>query len=194
MGWRGWGSSTPHLERFREVAHGAILRDKLMRMFLAGELTASLLVELSILITQAGAHGLEDLGDHLSSTKNAARRVARLAGLDVIKEECIQTFNVPQRGKKSQMAKPQPMAFVPFHEALSRSFARYPEEFLKHVREPESLAENFYKHPSVREFGADRCIPLRLFVDGAKLDEQASQINISMAPPLRPLHSHGSQL
>eukprot|EP00959_Pyramimonas_sp_CCMP1952_P027866 584631-Pyramimonas_sp.AAC.1 len=77
------------------------------------------------------------------------------------------------------------MAFVPFHEALSRSFSRHPQEYLKHLGDPDSLAGSFHNHPSVRRYGAQRCIPLRMFVDGAKLDEQASQLNMTVASQLR---------
>ena len=154
-----------------------------MNMFLAGHLTATRLIELCGLITKAGGCGVADLGKELGMSKNAARRVGSVIGLPIIKNECLQFYSVPQHARKGQRAKKLPMPFLPFYEALSRSFARHPDEYIKHVREPSSLTPSFYSHPSVQELGAHRCIPLRLFVDGAQLDKQVSTINISMAAP-----------
>ena len=167
-----------------EAEHGKTLRDKLVNLFLSGRLTATLLCELSTGITAAGGCGVEDLSGGIAK-KNAARKVGSRLGLDVIKRECLEYYMVPQRYKRGKQAKQQPMALLPFHEALSRSFARYPTEYLKHVDDPHCLANNFYSHESVVELGPKRCIPLRLFVDGASLDNQATIINILLASPRR---------
>ncbi len=147
-------------------------------MYLAGRLTAKLLLELCTLITQAGGIGVRDLARELRHGKNAARCVAQRVGIDTIKRECLVYYPIPQHARKGKPTKILPLPIIPFHEALSRSFAKKPEEFLKHVQHPECLAPNFYKHPSVIKYGADRCIPLRLFIDYAKLDQAVSTLNV----------------
>ena len=135
-------------------------------MYLAGRLTAKLLLELCTLITHAGGIGVQDLARDLR------------VGIDTIKRECLVYYPIPQNAKKGRPTKILRLPIIPFHEALSRSFAKKPEEFLKHVKHPECFAPKFYNHPSVIKYGADRCIPLRLFIDYAKLDQAVSTLNV----------------
>ena len=61
---------------------------------------------------------------------------------------------------------------------MSRQFESDPDSFLKHRSDRSLCCSNFYKHAIVEEYGPDRCIPVRLFADYAKLDQQVSNLNV----------------
>ena len=51
---------------------------------------------------------------------------------------------------------------------------------MMHADDSKLLCDNFYKHETVLQNGSEACFPIRLFVDGAKLDEGATTLNIRM--------------
>eukprot|EP00959_Pyramimonas_sp_CCMP1952_P167588 3502626-Pyramimonas_sp.AAC.1 len=86
---------------------------------------------------------------------------------------------MPINSKKGRLATRQPVATIPFYEVLARTFKVDEPTLLMHRSQPELLCKNFYDHAVVRQVGADLCIPARLFIDYAKLDGQASTLNMS---------------
>ena len=56
-----------------EADHPQKLRAFLLGLFYSGEISAVLIVKLSLLITRAGGKGLEDLGRDIKHSKNSTR-------------------------------------------------------------------------------------------------------------------------
>ena len=96
------------------------LRKKLLSMYLAGTLTAVMLVEMSVLITKAGGKGLERLARDLDHSKNAFRVVNKFLGTDLIKSECLMSFTIPQNVKEILAAR-LPLEMIIEPSAISAS-------------------------------------------------------------------------
>ena len=161
---------------------GAHLRSMLIKLFVTGNLTATMLIDLSVAITKAGGCGLDDLAKELKHPKNAYRVVSKVIGAKEIQRDILQYFKVPQRRARGQRAQLRTMPMLPFHEVFALQFKNRSADFMQHVANPDLLMPNFYSHETVLQHGAQSCFPLRLFVDYAVLDKQVSTLNIHMLP------------
>ena len=57
-------------------------------------------------------------------------------------------------------------------------FDKKKNQYMKHIEQADQLCDNFYTHEQVLEYGADKCFPVRLFIDYGKLDKNQSTLNI----------------
>ena len=161
------------------VNHAAELRNMLVNLFLDGALTSSMLVELSLKITRTGGVGVEDFARDLQHKKNSYKVVDNVIGRHIIKQECLIYPVIPQNVRRGKKAKRVRLAMLPFYEVMSREFKKHTAEYMVHASDPTLLCDNFHRHLVVQEHGSARCLPIRLFVDYAKLDNQVSTLNIA---------------
>ena len=55
-----------------------------------------------------------------------------------------------------------------------------PNSFSKHLEKPDLLCVEFYKHKVALAHGAEKCFPLRLFLDFARLDNRQQVLNVTV--------------
>eukprot|EP00959_Pyramimonas_sp_CCMP1952_P457931 9475775-Pyramimonas_sp.AAC.1 len=141
-------------------------------LYLSGRLTACMLVRLSRLITNAGGAGVEDLARDLVHSRNSTRVVQNALGTETVARECILYVPVPQRVKKARDKRAEilPLPVLPFYEPLAILYRAKPDQFLAHRTDPSILCESFWDHELVKLYGGRNCIPIRLFIDYARMD------------------------
>ena len=108
-------AATPTPSKDEQVDEGdapEALRRALLGLYLSGNIPASMLVRLAYLITKAGGRGVGNLGRDLKHNKNAARLVTKCLGTDVLKQECLQFFDIPQSQGKGKAAQRRPLALI----------------------------------------------------------------------------------
>ena len=165
-----------------------LLRDNLLGLFFGGELSAAKLVKLCMLIERSKGAGVDDLARDIKYDKNAAAVVCKSLGGCDVRRHCLHHTVMPVNTRRGRLADRQAVATVPFYEVVALRFARDEALLFRHREQPDLLCDNFYDHDVVKGSTPELVMPMRLFVDYATLDGQATTLNIPrlrLHPPTR---------
>ena len=154
------------------------LRETLLGLWFSGEVSATLLVRLCLLITKSKGVGVEDLARELKHDRNSSRVVYKVLRGDDVRRDCLHYTKIAVRARNGRTATKEFVPTVPFYEVLARKWRGEESEIMLHRGQPHLLCDNYHTHEIVTQHGPDAVIPARLFIDGAKLDNQASTLNV----------------
>eukprot|EP00959_Pyramimonas_sp_CCMP1952_P019166 405145-Pyramimonas_sp.AAC.1 len=145
-----------------------------------------MVVHLAHLISRAGGQGVSDIGRDLVHSRNSSRALKRTLGFDIVSKECLMWVQCPTQTKTRKRAHLEPVAFLPIFEVLSQLFQKEGYDMLAHRSNRRLLCKSFWDNKIVQQYGGANVIPLRLFLDYARIDGHASALNMRASRPLPP--------
>eukprot|EP00929_Paragymnodinium_shiwhaense_P000878 TRINITY_DN101083_c0_g1_i1.p1 TRINITY_DN101083_c0_g1~~TRINITY_DN101083_c0_g1_i1.p1 ORF type:complete len:691 (+),score=49.20 TRINITY_DN101083_c0_g1_i1:78-2150(+) len=157
------------------------LRLHMLGLYTAGTMPATSIGILCHHITEAGGAGVADMAVDPATAhahRNAARTLSRATDLDFVEDSLLMPVVIPLHNKRKNKTIPSTTYVVPFYEVLHREIEHDEALYMHHRANPDALSRCFYEHTEVQDKGSDRCFPLRLFIDFARLDNKWSKLNI----------------